>query len=65
MAPEPLGIECWMCEKLEPYVADGDCKSKCDTWWPWLQSTCTSVCDDLVSVLGQKLPCVLKGYCPK
>lgn len=63
VAPQPEGIECWMCEKLEPYVADGKCKDMCDNWWPWLQSTCTEVCDALVSVAGRKLPCVLEHYC--
>lgn len=57
------GMECWMCEKLEPYVASHECNSKCDTWWPWLQDTCKSVCDDLAGFLGKKVPCVLAGYC--
>jgi len=53
-----------MCEKLLPYVGDGECAKKCEGWWSYLQGACTDACDALLKYLPQQYPCAAAGYCP-
>eukprot|EP01092_Planopodium_desertum_P009186 TRINITY_DN3937_c0_g5_i1.p2 TRINITY_DN3937_c0_g5~~TRINITY_DN3937_c0_g5_i1.p2 ORF type:complete len:111 (+),score=0.12 TRINITY_DN3937_c0_g5_i1:72-404(+) len=58
----PAKFECWMCHKILPSIASGDCESKCGEL-PSLSTSCSSICTTLAAHSDAQFPCALAGYC--